>query len=82
MEESEWDDIGRRFRLPESKQEHISSTCRTDDEKKEAILTCYVNDHPSPSWENVATILRALSYDEQAGEITAKYLSGITLKQS
>ena len=72
----EWDDAGRRFRIPESERQMIRSTHRTDDQRKKSILDSYVNKHPCPSWAHVTRILRGMQFPELAKEVTKKYMSG------
>ena len=75
--DSEWDHVGRKFRLPESKRQQIRSSCHTDADRKASMIECYIEDHPSPSWENVIHVLYVLEFDKLAEDTAAKYLLGM-----
>ena len=43
--------------MPDSTLNKIKSQFRTDEERKAALLSVYVTEHPEPTWEHVSDAL-------------------------
>ena len=47
---------------------------------RDAYIDVYINDHPYPTWTQVAEVLRSVDLDHQAAEVESTYVQGtITL---
>ena len=75
--EHRWEDLGLWLGVPDSKREEIiDSLYQSDHHRMEAVVDYYVRYYPTPSWKGVAGALRGMDLDDQAEEITAKYIKG------
>lgn len=72
---SQWDDAGRRLRVPESKRKEIENTYQSNSQRREEIVVSYVNEHPCPSWAHVARVLSGMEHLDLVKELTEKYIS-------
>ena len=76
VEDRWWDLVIIWLDVPVSKSEEIRRVYQSDHHRMEAVVDYYVRHHPIPSWKQVAGALRSMDLDDQADEITAKYIKG------
>ena len=65
--------------LPQSAVEEIKRSYQSPTQRKEAYLDTYTNQHPCPSWKNVAETLRWCDLNQQADEVKNTYVQGMHL---
>ena len=68
--------IGLWLDLPDSKRIKIMRNYQSPTQKREAYLDLYVSDHYSPSWREVAEVLRGVGLPHQADEVERTYVEG------
>ena len=51
------DEIGYCLNIPKSKQQDINSRYSSDNQRKQAIIEEFIDNHPAPSWRLVAEFL-------------------------
>ena len=64
--------------LPKSEVDKINENYHNPTQRKEAYLDLYVHQHPCPSWEDVAWLLRyRLSLKQQVKLVENTYIKGM-----
>ena len=71
----DWDDVGVCLGIPNSVLD-ISKQHSSMSQRKEACLEWYLNNHPSPSWHDIAYALYALDEHEVLEVLKSQYLKG------
>ena len=61
---------------PTSKREEFQMTYRNLSQRKEAYLDDYVHNHPTPSWTQIAEVLRICALYQQATVVENTYIKG------
>ena len=64
------------LRLPQSEIDRIQKDYQSPTQRKEAYLDLYVQQHPCPTWSNVARILRQVKLPQQADLVENTYVKG------
>ena len=73
--------IGYYLDIPKSKQKDINSQYSSDNQRKQAIIEEFVNNHPAPSWRLVAEFLYKIGTGHYGVEY-GKYLGALqTIKR-
>lgn len=54
---TDWYSLGVWLRVPDSKQNEIKTTHKTEVQRLESLVMYYLNHHPAPSWREVAHAL-------------------------
>ena len=80
-----WEKFGSNLNVPQSTLDKIKSQFRTDGERKDALLSVYVTEHPRPTWEHVSDVLYRMD-DEKCHRtldiVQSKYPTGESLPPS
>ena len=80
-EVKELDQIGDGLKIPASKQQDINSQYSSDNQRKQAIIEEFINNHPAPSWRLVAEFLYKTDTGDSRYEF-GKYLGALqTIKR-
>ena len=53
----EWEHFGCNINVPYSKLDEIQSQFSTDGERKAAVFSVYLTEHPQPTWDHVSDVL-------------------------
>ena len=61
LPDTEWKPFGRDIDVPDSKLNEIQSQFSTDGERKGAVFSVYLTEHPQPTWEHVSDVLYRFS---------------------
>ena len=65
--------------VPDSKLSEIKSQFSTDGEKKAAVFSVYLTEHPQPTWDHVSDILYRLEdgqYHGVLGKLQSTFPTG------
>ena len=77
VDAEEVDYLGQALYLPQSERDKIKKNYRSPTQRKEAYLDLYVHQHPSPSWREIAVVLRyRFSLFQQADLVENTYVKG------
>ena len=74
--DDKWDDASQVLRIPLSLKFPIELLYYTDSDRKFAVVDCYYSNHPCPSWEHVARVLRGIGEYSLSDMVKSKYVSG------
>ena len=61
LPDTEWREFGRLINVPLSKRDEIKFQFSTDGERKAAVFSVYLTEHPQPTWDHVSDCLYQLS---------------------
>ena len=64
LPDTQWREFGRLINVPQLKLDEIQSQFSTDGERKAAVFSVYLTEHPQPTWDHVSDCLYRRS-DEQ-----------------
>ena len=67
---------GLLFGLPRSKRDDIEINYDHDDQRRDAYIDAYVNDHPCPQWRIVSFALQKVGLGHQADVVDRTYVQG------
>ena len=71
------DGLGVFLGTPSSKRQEFSINYKNPAQRKEAYLDYYVHNHPSPSWGEIAFLLRSRDLLEHAAMVERTYIRGM-----
>lgn len=54
LPDAEWSDFGIQMLIPLSKLGEIQQQFHSDGERKKAVFSVYMTEHPQPTWEHVS----------------------------
>ena len=57
LPDTQWKRFGAEINVPKSKREEIESQFSTDGERKAAVFSVYLTEHPQPTWDHVSDCL-------------------------
>ena len=72
----DWDDVGLCLDILDSVRDDISKQHSSMSQRKEACWEWYLNNHPSPSWRYIASVLYVLKEHEVLEVLKSQYLKG------
>ena len=79
MEDGYVEPLGGYLGLPEIKTDEVKKNFHSPSQRREAYLDLYATDHPCPSWNQVALVLRhGAGLRSQADTIEKAYIQGKT----
>ena len=75
---TKWQEIGYRLRIPTVKQNQIRATYPTDEQRKEAVIKEFLENHPAPTWREAALALYRMRHHDLVKDLyDKKYLIGM-----
>ena len=57
LPDTQWGRFGRLIDVPQLKLDEIQSQFSTDGERKAAVFSVYLTEHPQPTWDHVSDVL-------------------------
>ena len=69
-----WDDLAFALQIPISKRDQIEKQFRTPEQRREALVTYWLQVGPNASWEMLAGALYFWEKNAEAVEATKDYL--------
>ena len=72
----DWSNVGLYLDIPYSVHESISNQHSSMSQRKEACWEWYLNNHPSPSWHDIASVLYVAKEHEVLEVLKSQYLKG------
>ena len=60
LPDTEWRQFGEGIDVPDSKLDEIQSQFSTDCERKAAVFSVYLTEHPQPTWDYISDIVYCL----------------------
>ena len=76
---TKWAEIGYRLRVPTAKQNEIRLQYQTDEQRKEAVLKEFLENHPAPNWKEAALALYRMRHHDLVETLyDKKYLIGMS----
>ena len=72
----DWDDVGGGLDIPFSVRDDISKQHSSMSQRKEACWEWYLNNNPSPSWRDIASVLYVAKEHEVLEVLKSQYLKG------
>ena len=84
LDPGEVDELGGNLGLPQSEIDRIQKDYQSPTQRKEAYLDLYVHQHPCPTWNEVAWILRRdrINLPQQADLVENTYVKGTQINCS
>ena len=69
--------IGYCLNIPKSKQQDINSRYSSDNQRKQAIIEEFIDNHPAPSWRLVAEFLYKIDTGGRTTVEFGRYLGAL-----
>ena len=79
MKDEHMSNLGNWLDLPNCKTSAILRNYHSPNQKREAYIDVYVNEHPYPSWKWLCEALRGVGLPDQADEVESTYVRGTTI---
>ena len=76
LQKVNWYRVGRRIGIPQATRDTIRASGRDGSQHRSKCWEIYLNEHPTPSWKDVAEALYSEDYLDELEVVQKKYLKG------
>ena len=76
LQKVNWNHIGRRIGIPHATRDRIRNSTDDEYQQRYKCWEVYLNEHPTPTWKDVAEALYSEDYLEELEIVQKTYLKG------
>ena len=76
LQKVKWYHIGRRIGIPQATRDRIRNSRDDEYQQRYECWEVYLNEHPTPSWKDVAEALYSEDYLDELEIVQKRYLKG------
>ena len=74
--EERWEELGEKLVVGESKRSEIRRNHRSSHQRMRALINFYITYDPTPSWQEISSVLQEMGLHDLADVVTTKYVRG------
>ena len=74
--EERWEELGDNLGVGQSKRDEIRRNHLSSHQRLRALINFYITYDPTPSWQEISSVLQRMGLQDLADVVTTKYVRG------